>query len=290
MEKRALGRGLSALIAETRDDENVAQVRDVPLRQIIPNPYQPRTLFDPLKMEELVSSVREHGVLQPVLVRRSGLDQYQLIAGERRFRAAQSAGLTAIPALIREMDQKEQLEVAVVENLQREDIGALEAARAYRRLMDEFSMTQEVVSQRVGKSRSAVANTLRLLHLPELVQESVERGEITEGHARALLSVEGEVAILKAWEAVVRRSLSVRDTEKLAKETKQVPSTPTNLSSAKEASPRREDPHVSDLVSRLQESLGTKVSLRRNGSGSGKIEIDFYSESDLERIADTLLH
>src|SRR5262249_44076276 len=147
------------------------QVHEIPVTQVEANPYQPRVLFDPEKMADLVASVQEHGILQPVLVRRVGPDRYQLVAGERRFRAAQKAGLSSIPAVVKECTEREQLEMAVVENLQREDIGVLEAARAYRRLIDEFAMTQDTVSQRVGKSRSAVANTLRLLKLPEEVQE-----------------------------------------------------------------------------------------------------------------------
>ncbi len=289
MEKRGLGRGLSALIADTMVENGEGQVREIPLLQITPNPYQPRTLFDPIKMEELVFSIQEHGILQPILVKRVGHDRYQLIAGERRFRAAQSAGLSAVPALVKEMDSQAQLEVAVVENLQREDIGALEAARAYRRLIDEFEFTQELVSKRVGKSRSAIANTLRLLHLPDQVQESLERGEISEGHARALLMAEGEPSILKAWEAVVKRGLSVRDTEKLAKDagTSVREELPREIEVS--SSTRRDDPHLSHLMTKLQELVGTKVSFRRNSNGSGKIEIDFYSDSDLERIAEALI-
>src|ERR1051325_6862145 len=154
MEKRGLGRGLAALISDTMTEAGESQGRELPIQQIAANPHQPRTLFDPLKMEELVASVREHGILQPVLVRRIGHERYQLVAGERRYRAAQQAGLAVIPALVRECTEREQLEMAVVENVQREDIGPLEAARAYRRLIDEFQMTQETVSQRVGKSRS----------------------------------------------------------------------------------------------------------------------------------------
>ena len=190
MEKKGLGRGLAALISDSMAEGDGAQVRELPVSHIVANPFQPRTLFDPLKQEELVASIREHGVLQPVLVRRVGHERFQLVAGERRFRAAQAAGLTTIPALVKECSDREQLEIAIVENVQREDIGVIEAARAYRRMIDEFNMTQDMVSQRVGKSCSAVANMLRLLSLPEQVQDSVELGEISEGHGRALMMAE----------------------------------------------------------------------------------------------------
>ncbi len=217
MEKRGLGRGLSVLIPNAMDERHESQVRDIPLAQIVPNPYQPRTLFDPLKQEELVASIRQHGVLQPVLVRRIGHERYQLVAGERRFRAAQAADLPSLPALVKEVDDREQLEIAIIENLQREDIGVIEAARAYRRMIDEFGMTQETVSQRVAKSRSSVANTLRLLNLPVEVLDCIERGEISEGHARALMMAEETDDILSALKSVISRGLTVRETEKLAK-------------------------------------------------------------------------
>ena len=209
MQKHGLGRGLSALIPENRlanSDSLIAAeadgaVRQIPVAQVEANPYQPRTLFDPEKMADLVASVREHGILQPVLVRKMAPERYQLVAGERRFRAAERAGLPSVPAIVKDCTDREQLEMAVVENLQREDIGAIEAARAYRRLIDEFEMTQDSIAQRVGKSRSAVANVLRLLKLPNEVQESVEQGEISEGHARALMMAESVPAILHAWNA-----------------------------------------------------------------------------------------
>ena len=304
MEKRGLGRGLSALIPETMDEEASGQVREIPLGQVTPNPHQPRTLFEPEKMAELVSSVREHGILQPILVRRVGHERYQLIAGERRFRAAKSAGLEAIPALVRDISEREQLEIAVVENLQREDIGAMESARAYRRLIDEFAMTQETVSQRVGKSRTAIANTLRLLQLPEEVQDSIERGDISEGHARALLMAEDEGVIVHALQTVLKKNLSVRDTERLAKDLRNAAHNGTlpakSLSSS--LSPSKNggngashggdgaiDPNEADIADRLQQALGTKVSLRRTAGGGGRIEIEFYSAQELERVVEMLI-
>ncbi len=305
MEKRGLGRGLSALISDSMDDQRGAQVREIPLTEIVPNPYQPRTLFDPLKQEELVASIKEHGILQPVLVRRVGHERYQLVAGERRFRAAQAAGLLVIPALVKEVADRQQLEIAIVENLQREDIGVMEAARAYRRMIDEFSMTQETVAQRLAKSRSSVANTLRLLNLPEEVQDCIERGEISEGHGRALMMAEESSTILKALQNVIKRGLSVRDTEKLAKEMRSSALTAATSASSTTANPSREssagdsarnserpnasDPNEAALLDELQQMLQTKVALRRMPGGSGRVEIEFYSGDDLARILETVL-
>lgn len=301
MEKRGLGRGLAALIPEVRPEQG-AEVRQIPLAQVEANPYQPRALFDPEKMADLVASVKEHGILQPVLVRGVGHDRYQLVAGERRFRAAQKAGLTAIPAVVRDCTEREQLEIAVVENLQREDIGPMEAARAYRRLIDEFKMTQDTVSQRVGKSRSSVANVLRLLKLPDEVQESLERGEISEGHARALMMAEETSAILHAWHLTVRKQLSVRETENLAKTSRQAvlgngsQSTPSDHGKTGTRSPldsvpavKLPDPNEADITDRLRQALGTKVTIRRISGASGRIEIEFYSSEDLERLTSCLL-
>lgn len=288
MEKRGLGRGLAALIPEATSSTSV---REIAITQIAPNPYQPRTAFDPEKLADLVESIRQHGVLQPVLLRPLGGERYQLVAGERRYRAAQKAGLTSIPAVVRECSDKDQLEIAIVENLQREDINAMETARAYRRLNLEFGMTQEQISTRVGKSRSAVANTLRLLQLPEAVLESLERGEITEGHARALLMAEEPSAILAAWKKTVRQQLNVRDTERTAKEARLQINEPTILEpNPKVIAPTVPtiDPNVAALVERLREKLGTKVTMSQQDNGYGKIEIEFYSEVELERLMEIL--
>ncbi len=305
MEKRGLGRGLSALISDSMDEQTGAQVREIPLTEIIANPFQPRTLFDPLKQEELVASIREHGVLQPILVRRVGHERYQLVAGERRFRASQAAGLRTIPALVKEIEDRQQLEIAIVENLQREDIGVLEAARAYRRMIDEFQMTQETVAQRLGKSRSSIANTLRLLSLPEEVQDCIERGEISEGHGRALMMAEDPVEILKALQSVLKRQLSVRDTEKMAREIRSSSVTPasgtavvgsdTRSGSASAGENRSSDRSLSSdpnelaLLDELRQMVQSKVALRRMPNGSGRIEIEFYSGEDLARILEKML-
>ena len=312
MEKRGLGRGLAALIPENRQgapvreldphDKASVMVRQIQVAHVEANPYQPRTLFDPEKMADLVASVREHGILQPVLVRRMGPDRYQLVAGERRFRAAEKAGLATVPAVVRECSDREQLEMAVVENLQREDIGVMEAARAYRRLIDDFEMTQDTVAQRIGKSRSAVANVLRLLRLPDEVQESLEQGEITEGHARALMMAEFSQAILHTWHETRKKGLNVRDTEKLAKKSRNAvagggPEAAIGVLRLPEPPAKGQhgtttvglDPNEADVADRLRQTLGTKVTIRYAAGGGGKIEIDFYSSQELERLTDALL-
>jgi ParB family chromosome partitioning protein len=278
------------------DPEGESHIQEIPLDQIAANPMQPRTLFDPIKLEELANSIREHGVLQPILVRRIGHDRYQLLAGERRFRAAQSCGITIIPALVKKCTEKQQLEIAIVENLQREDIGALEAARAYRRMAHEFDMTQEAIAARVGKSRAAVTNTMGLLDLPEEVQDSLETGQITEGHARALKGLKHAEAILDAWRVAVRKGLSVRDTEKLVRESRNEAGavivgshTRSQPSIDNPSAIRGSDPNEAYLIDKLQEALKTKVLLRRTTGESGKIEIEFYSNEDLERIVEALV-
>ena len=302
MGKRGLGRGLAALISENTMGDGEARVQEVPVSQVTPNPYQPRTLFDPIKMEELVTSIKEHGILQPILLREVGHERFQIVAGERRFRAAQTAGLTQIPAIVKECSEKELLEMAVVENVQREDIGAMEAARAYRRMIDEFHMTQETVSHRVGKSRSSVANLVRLLDLPDVVQDSLERNELSEGHGKALLKLRDNSELLeRAWKRAVTEQLSVRATDQMIEaliKTSQPGSSVTapgserassSASSSGTASFSASDPHEAVLAGELQDRLGTKVFVRRDGQGKGRIEIEFYTEEDLERIFDLLL-
>ncbi|HLK55543.1 MAG TPA: ParB/RepB/Spo0J family partition protein [Chthonomonadaceae bacterium] len=299
MEKRGLGRGLAALISDTLSEDTQPHVQEIPLDQIVANPFQPRTLFDPLKQEELVASIRQHGVLQPVLLRRVGHERYQLVAGERRFRATQASGLATIPALIKECTDSEQLEIAIVENVQREDIGAMEAARAYKRMSEEFGMTQETIAQRVGKSRTAITNSLGLLDLPETVQESIERGEISEGHARALKTIRDPFALLRTWELVVKKGLSVRETEKLSREVRSPASAPAaaptgnttpspSVRQSASMDTALQDPNAAYYLNQLQSVLQTKVTLRHGTGGSGRIEIEFYSPEDLERIVELM--
>lgn len=249
------------------------------------SPYQPRKSFDDEKLDELAESIREHGMIEPVIVRPTDAGAFELVAGERRFRAAVRAGLRSIPAVARALDDRQSFEVALIENLQREDIKPLECAEAYRRLMHEFGLTQEQIAQRVGKDRSTVANTLRLLNLPRPILESLDRDEITEGHARALLSIADPEAQVRAWERVVKRGLSVRDTERLSR----MPSmsmTPPVSRATKHY--RDADPNLADVEDKLRRFLGTKVKIRQRDGAGGRIEIEFYEDGDLMRILELI--
>lgn len=280
MEKRGLGKGLGALIPGAGREEHTPT--EIPLDQISFNPYQPRKKTDDEKFQELVKSVRLHGILQPVVVRMIGPNKYELVAGERRCRAAAAAGLTRVPATIRDMTNEQSLEAALVENLQREDIGPLEAAQAYHRLAEEFGLTQDEIAFRIGKSRSAVANTLRLLNLPEEIQSSLSSGEITEGHARALLSVPDKNDQRAIWRLVVDSHLSVRDTEHLCRE-----AASGNVSRETSAARREQgsnlDPNMAEIEEHLRRLFGTRVTINI-GKDRGRIEIEFYNEDDLNRI------
>lgn len=251
------------------------------------NPNQPRKTFDEDKLEELSDSIREHGVIEPIIVRPSGDGVYELVAGERRFRAAVNAGLRSIPAVARVLNDRQSLELALIENIQREDIKPLECAEAYRRLMDEFGLTQEQVAERVGKSRSAVANTLRLLNLPPPILESLDKGEITEGHARALLSITDAEEQLHVWQKVVKDGLSVRETERLSRTPRA--SRTSRTSKVSRATGRHgHDPYLSDVEDKLRRFLGTKVSIERQGDGKGRIIVEFYDDDDLMRILELI--
>lgn len=273
MQKRALGKGLFALMPEAE----AGGMTELALEAVRPNPYQPRRGFDPGEMQELVESIRQHGVVQPVVVRPSG-DGYELIAGERRWRAAAACGLKTIPAVVRECSDRQLMELALVENLQREDLNVMEEAGAYRRLLDEFGLKQEDVAERVGKSRPAVANTLRLLQLPIPVQDMVRRGELSAGHARALLAVADEQLQVKLGARVVEEGLSVRRTELLAQSVLKVNRAPR---------PTAVSPEVTAIQEQLEGVLGTRV--RISGGERGAIEIRFYSREDLARIVEVLL-
>jgi ParB family chromosome partitioning protein len=275
----ALGRGLSALIPQRAAGS--AAVVDVPLARIVPNPHQPRRHMDEAGLEELAASIREHGVLQPVLVTET-LDGYQLIAGERRVRASRLAGLERIPALVRQLADRDQLEVALVENVQRADLDPIDEALAYRQLIDEFGLTQERVAERVGKARATVANTLRLLDLHPDIQAAISDGRLTEGHGRALggLAPEGQAHVLGT---VLRQGLSVRQTEELVRRLRE-PRTATVAIAAT----RRLDPDLERVEADLRERLGTKVSLSRSRKG-GRIVIEYYSDEELSRLYERLI-
>lgn len=281
----ALGRGLSSLIPKTGAGAGVETV-DIDL--IVPNPHQPRSKFDSQAMQELAQSIREHGVLQPVVVTQTRSDlgptTYQLIAGERRVQAARMAGMTRMPVVIKEAAGNELLEIALVENLQREDLNALEEAAAFKRLAGEFGMTQEQISKRVGRSRTAVANTLRLLTLEDDIRASLASGQITEGHARALLGIDNSQMRLDAWRRIVADAMTVRQAEEIARALK---ATAGAVVKTVAKTVRRIDPHVRALENDLRHALGAPVSVARGRRG-GRIIIRFHSDEELEGIIERI--
>ncbi len=279
MPKRGLGRGLEALIADAGTG-NVDEPMEIAVGDIMPNAMQPRRRFDDEKMQELVQSVKEHGVVQPILVRRRG-DKYELVAGERRWRAAQAAGLRGIPAVVRDLSDADAMQVALIENLQREDLNPMEEAEAFERLGREHSLTQEQIATRVGRSRPHIANTLRLLQLHDTVQDMVRSGALAMGHARALLPLRG-LEQVRVAEAAVSKGLSARGVEDIVRRMM------SGGEPAKRPRAVRRMPELVDAESELREVLGTRV--RIDGSDrKGRIEISYYSRDDLQRIVDILM-
>lgn len=278
-QKRGLGRGLDALIPVSEASGGVSQL---PTSSIARNPRQPRTRFDAGALEELAASVREHGVLQPLVVAESGAPgRYVLIAGERRLEASKIAGLPTVPALIREATDEQFLELALVENIQRSDLGPLETAQAYKHLAEDFKLSHEEIAARVGKKRVTVTNTLRLLKLPQRLQESLANDQITEGHARALLALPNAQAQLAAFSAVIAKGLTVRQTEELVRRL-------LGQKETKAGKPARHSAEVDALTERLRVSLGTKVAVNRGPKG-GTIVIHFYSDEELNAITAAIL-
>jgi len=269
-QRRALGRGLEALIPGA-DPGGIVQV---PVEEIALGGLQPRRSMNDARLHELAASIKSHGILSPIILRREG-GRLEVVAGERRLRAARLAGLASIPALVKELSGSQALELALVENLQREDLNPIEEAEAYLRLQEEFGLTQEEVARRVGRDRTSVANALRLLRLPRQIRADLVAGTLSEGHARALLGLERASEQLKARNEVVRLGLSVRATEALARRLKRAPR-------VKRQGPRSE-PSVRAAEDALRQALGTKVRITRKGGG-GMIEVEFYSMEDLERI------
>jgi len=280
MQKQALGKGLSALIpdfAALDDKERKALgVHDIELDKIVPNEFQPRKTFADDGLKELAASIKEHGVIQPIIVHRIG-SNYGLIAGERRWRASRLAGLKTIPALVKEATKRELIEQALIENIQREDLNPLEAAEAYKRLQDEFKLTQEDLAKRVGKERSTITNFLRVLSLPKEVKQDLAAGKLSMGHAKALLSLERVRDQIQAAALIVKKSLSVREAEALANRLK-------NPAKEKTARP---DHALKSVEEKLKRSLGTKVSMSTKGKG-GKIVIEYYSADELDRILEKI--
>jgi ParB family chromosome partitioning protein len=269
--RRALGRGLGALIPGAYGVEETRADAVVPVSAIRPNPMQPRQWFADEAINELAESIRQKGILQPLLVRRTS-GGFELIAGERRLRAAQRVGMENVPVMVREVNDAEMLELALIENVQRENLNPIEEARAYRRLMDEFDLTQEEVAARVGKERSTVANTIRLLQLPHAVQAQIEQGLLSAGHARALVGADSDAAKIQLAQEVIGRKLTVRQAERLAKQ--------------RRAQPAADDLHVAEQ--RLTEALGTRVRLFHGRNAAGRIEIQYYSLDELNGLIDRM--
>jgi ParB family chromosome partitioning protein len=281
-QRKALGRGLSALLG-TPDLETPEALREIDIDRILPNSHQPRKNFDEDALNELADSIREHGVVQPIVVRPLDDGFFQLIAGERRWRASQRAGLYRIPAVVREAGEHAALEVALIENLQREDLNPIEEAQAYERLITDFGLTQEDVSRRVGKNRATVANMLRLLRLPPEVQQWLRENRLSTGHAKALLSLSDLNAILDSAKKIIQGNYSVRQAEMLV-------SRYTANGGVKEesAATETEDPNVKAAIHALEQVLGTKVTVHESG-GKGKLEIHFYSAEEMNRLYEGLL-
>lgn len=278
-----LSRGLAALFARTGGTPSGEAPRhhfmEIPISRIQANAYQPRREFDPESLKELAASIRESGVLQPVVVRRTAAG-FELIAGERRLRAAKEAGLQTVPAIVRDVSEDEMLGLALVENIQRDDLNPMELARSYLLMMKKFNLTQEEVASRLGLSRPAVANTLRLLELPQSVQDMVASGKLSAGHARAILSVQGDEARLALAQEILERGLSVREAEARAAAISEGPSSRTEHVQEK-------PPHIKPLEARLAEKLGTRVHIIE-GKRKGKLIIEFYSNDDFERILEII--
>ncbi len=280
--RRALGKGLTQLLGE----QGEAGPTSVEVTAIRPNSHQPRRHFDEEALNELAQSITEVGVLLPLIVRPIAEGEYELIAGERRLRAAKIAGLEEVPVIVRSASAQDSLEIALVENVQREDISAVECAVAYRRLSGEFGLSQEEIAQKVGKSRVAISNTMRLLKLPESMQKAISEGLISEGHARALLMVESPRVMQALFDQIVEEGLSVREAERLAKGVGP-DETPSNEHASAPRARTEHDPNDVALERQLSELFGTPVKLARAGEG-GRLTVPFYSDDDFQRILDLL--
>ena len=276
VKKGGLGKGLDAIFAENTTESGSGAV-ELKISELEPNREQPRREFDEKAMAELADSIAQHGLLQPLLVRPLFGGGYQIVAGERRWRAARMAGLSEVPAVVREMSDHEVMELALIENLQREDLTPLEEANGYQTLLDKYGMTQEEVAKTVGKSRPAVANALRLLHLPEAIREMVERGELSAGHARTLLAFPDEASMLEAAKKAVEQGLSVRELERMAKKAAEA------QKEGEKPRPTRRIPYFDEVELSLHEHLGRKVRVAGNKT-KGTMQIEFYGEEDLQRL------
>jgi ParB family chromosome partitioning protein len=285
-----LGRGLDALIpsqgpeAAAPDSGQPAEARLIDIDLVAPNPDQPRTRFDPAELQSLAASITEHGIIQPLVVSRMAEGGYRLIAGERRLQAARQAGLTSVPVVIREVASGQLLELALVENIQRADLNPVEEALAYRRLVDEHGHTQEEVARRVGKSRTAVANAIRLLGLEPEIRRSLAGGEISEGHGRALLGLPAGAARLDAWRAAVAQHLSVREVEALARK----PAAKLSSGASTDTKGKRPDAATMDIERRLRQALGTRVNVKRQRGGKATITIECFGDEEFGAVVEQI--
>lgn len=310
-QRKALGKGLSALlpgrgatsaieskpvaangaaaVLERILPEKFESFESIPLERISPGQAQPRTTWDNERLEELAQSIREHGVIQPITVCKSGPQQYFIVAGERRWRASKLAGLNDIPALVRTVEQNRLLELALIENIQREDLNPMETAVAFSRLIEQHRLTHDQVAERTGKDRSTITNFLRLLKLPPEIQNDLVSGDLSMGHARALLGLSSPELQRQACQAIFDQGLSVRATEKLVRDLSSRQDKPAGGTSAGKPLADEVDPNVRAAIDELQSTLGTRVRLHANGKGGGKIEIEYYSSEDLDRIYTTIV-
>lgn len=281
MSRKALGKGLDAIIPDLKAGglEVRGHVVEIDVGEIGPSPYQPRSTMKEESLEDLRQSIAEKGVLQPVIVRRHA-GAFQLVAGERRWRAAQLAGLDTVPAVVMRVSDSEALEIALIENLQREDLNAVDEAKGYRELLMRFNLTHEDLARRIGKGRATITNSLRLLNLPDEVKRGLEEGKITTGHARAMLSMEDPRQIINIYRSVLHRGLSVRQVEALVRRKLRV-------KSKRKPVPSRPAPEITSIEDVLMRKLGTRVRILNHG-GHGKIEIEFYSDDDLNRILEII--
>jgi ParB family chromosome partitioning protein len=279
--RKALGKGLEAIIPDLKAGglEVRGHVVDIDVNEIGPSPYQPRSTMSEDSLEDLKQSIREKGVLQPVIVRRHA-GGFQLVAGERRWRAAKLAGLGSVPAVVMRVSDSEALEIALIENLQREDLNPVDEAKGYRELLMRFSLTHEDLARRIGKNRTTITNSIRLLNLPDEVKRGLEEGKITVGHARAMLGIEDPRQIINIYRSVLHRGLSVRQVEALVRRT-------LRTKSKRKPVPARTAPEITSIEEGLMRKLGTRVRILSHG-GHGKIEIEFYSDEDLNRILETI--
>jgi ParB family chromosome partitioning protein len=279
--KTALGKGLSALIPDKREKTGSKEILELDIKRIVPNEYQPRRVFKDNTLKELVASIKEKGIIQPVIARKTSANSYQLIAGERRWRAAKIAGLVTVPAIVKDAAPAEALELALIENIQREDLNPLETAEAFQRLIKDFKLTHDDLSRRVGKDRATVTNYLRILKLPTEIKKWIADSSLSIGHAKALLQVEHRRHQISIAKKIINSGLSVREAEALSK--KDPSSTPRKKRKT------LKDPQIASLEEQLIQSLGTKVRLIHKSNKRGRIEIDYYSLEELDRLLEILM-